>query len=444
MERLKKEFTRRLPALLASGALTGSAYDFINEPAKRIEQRGARYLAWRRARLEHGVWPYSTTIRCAPAPEVTITNAVGETRRGINFASQDYLCLTSHPAVCEAAIDAIHRYGLHAASAPALQGNSTISHELEEAITDTLKMEFTVLFPTGWGAGFGAVTGLMRKDDHVLLDQYAHNCTVRGALAATPHVHRFAHLSCDDLSQKLARIRAADKTNAILVVTEGIFSMDADTPNLAAMQDICDRYEAALLVDIAHDFGSCGPEGTGTIGMQGMLGKIDLVVGSFSKVFATNGGFVAARSELVKEYLRPYAPTHVFSNAISPVQCASALAALKIVRSPEGEQLRQRLLSNSILLRDALNGVGVSCLGAPGPVVPAFLGPEGIGRITAALCFAAGVFANLVEFPAVAVGASRFRMQLMASHTELLVKKAAAIIGDAYQFARDLLSPYLT
>lgn len=442
MTKLEQQFASDFPLLMASGALTGSFADFGDQPSKHIETRGEQYLAWRKNRMKGGVWPFSTTIRGAPAPEVTITNEVGETRKGLNFASQDYLGLSAHPEVRAAAIEAIQEYGPHAASAPVLQGNSTISLLLEQAIAQALKTDFVVLFPTGWAAGFGAITGLVRKSDHVLLDLYAHNCTVRGALAATPHVYRVPHLSTEGFAQQLDRIRAKDNENAILVVTEGIFSMDADTPDIRALQDLCHQYEATLLVDIAHDFGSCGPGGSGTVGIQEMLGKVDLIVGSFSKVFASNGGFVATRSEIVKEYLRPYAPSHTFSNAISPLQCATVLAALEIIQSAEGDDLRRRLLEVVNCLRDTLQRSGLTCLGEPGPVVPAFLGPEGVGRITAALCFDAGLFANLVEFPAVAVGASRFRMQLMASHTAAQLERAASIMGEAYQFATKLFADH--
>jgi len=442
MTKLEEQFAKEFPVLLASGALTGSFADFADQPSKNIETRGEQFLAWRQNRMKCGVWPFSTTIRCAPAPEVTITNQVGQMRSGLNFASQDYLGLSAHPMIREAATEAIREYGPHSASAPVLQGNSTVSLLLEQAIADALKMDFVVLFPTGWAAGFGAITGLMRNTDHVVLDQYAHNCTVRGALAATPNVRRVPHLSTEGFAQQLHRIRAVDNENAILVVTEGIFSMDADTPDIPALQAVCKEYESTLLVDIAHDFGSCGPGGSGTLGSQDMLGKVDLVVGSFSKVFASNGGFVATRSETVKEYLRPYAPCYTFSNAISPLQCATVLAALQIIQSVEGDDLRRKLVEVVHCLRDALQSSGLRCLGKPGPVVPAFLGPEGVGRITAALCFEAGLFANLVEFPAVAVDASRFRMQVMASHTNAQAERAAHIIADAYRFAKELFADH--
>jgi len=440
MSKLREKFIRELPVLLANGALGGSMADFAELPCKHVEERARFYFDWQENRKRWQVWPFTNTILQAPGTKVTIENASGVERTGLNFASQDYLGMSAHARVREAVIDAVREFSPHSASAPVLQGNTRLSLRLEGALADFVQMENVLLFPTGWAAGFGTITGLIRKSDHVVLDQYAHNCCVQGAMAATPNVHRVRHLSSESFLKQLRRIRAADTENAILVVTEGIFSMDADTPDIPALQAACREYDAMLLVDVAHDLGACGPSGTGTVGLQGMLGKVDLVIGSFSKVFASNGGFVATRSVAVKEYLRPYSSSHTFSNAISPPQCAGVLSALEIVRGSEGDELRLQLIRAVNCLREALQRAGVRVLGQPGPLVPAFLGPERLGRITQALCFEAGVFANLVEFPAVSVGASRFRMQVMASHTAEQVERAADIIGEAYLFANQLFA----
>ena len=306
-------------------------------------------------------------------------------------------------------------------------------------MAEMLGLAHVVLFPTGWAAGYGVITGLIRAKDHVVLDQYAHNCCVQGAMAATPNVHRVRHLSTDAFVRQLRRIRATDTENAILVVTEGIFSMNGDSPDLAALQTACREYDATLLVDVAHDLGAVGPGGTGIVGLQGLLGKVDLVIGSFSKVFAANGGFAATSSAAISEYLRIGAPSRTFSNAISPPQCAAVLKAVEIVRSAEGDLLREKVSHVAQVLRETLATSGVVCLGKPGPLVPVLLGREAVGRITAALCFDRGVFANLIEYPAVSVGACRLRMQVMATHTSAQAQQAAEVIGWACQFAEQLL-----
>ena len=406
---------------------------------KNLEARTRRYNEWRSNRLKHGLWPFSTELKSGPGPEVTVIDESGKQRTGVNFASYDYLGLSAHSEVRAAAIEAIKEYGTGIGGAPILQGNSTLSLRLQEAVAEMLGLAHVVLFPTGWAAGYGVIRGLIRSKDYVVLDQYAHNCCVQGAMAATPNVRRARHLSIDAFVRQLRRIRAVDAENAILVVTEGIFSMDGDSPDLAALQSACREYEATLLVDVAHDLGAVGPEGTGILGLQGLHGKVDLVVGSFSKVFASNGGFVATSSTAISEYLRAGAPSRTFSNAISPSQCAAVLKAVEIVRSAEGEVLRQKVLLLAQVLRETLTPLGV-VLGKPGPLVPVLMGREGVGRITAALCFDSGVFANLVEYPAVSVGACRFRMQVMATHTPAQAQFAAEVTAWAYQVAQKLLA----
>jgi glycine C-acetyltransferase/8-amino-7-oxononanoate synthase len=424
--------------LTASGALEGSFADFVRLSGKSLELRTQPYYEWRRNRMDQGVWPFSTELQGSPGPVATVIDETGRERTGLNFASQDYLGLSAHRDVRAAAIDAINQYGPHIAGAPILQGNSKLSVQLQKAVAELLGVENAVLFPTGWSAGYGVITALFRSHDHVVIDQYAHNCCYEGAQAVTRNVHRFRHLSTDAIVRHLRRIRATDKENAILVVTEGIFSMDGDSPDLVAIQAACDEYDATLLVDVAHDLGAVGPGGTGILGLQGLLGKVDLVIGSFSKVFASNGGFVATSSAAISEYLRVGAPSRTFSNAISPPQCAAVLEAMRIVRSAEGDKLRQELSDVVHVLRESLDRSGVVCLGKPGPLVPVLLGREGVGRMTATLCFDLGVFANLIEYPAVSVGACRFRLQVMATHTCAQAQHAAEVIGWAYQTASNL------
>jgi glycine C-acetyltransferase len=240
--------------------------------------------------------------------------------------------------------------------------------------------------------------------------------------------------------RRLAKIRAKDTVNAILVVSEGIFSMDSDSPDIVGLQQACREHGAVLMVDVAHDFGASGPGGTGQIGLQGMLGKVDLVMGSFSKTFASNGGFVASHSASVKQFLGIYGGPHTFSNALSPVQAGVALEALAIVRGAEGEALREKALDNSLRLRGGFAARDIECLGEPSNVVPVMTGDETVAKWTARLLEENGLIANLVEFPAVARGKSRFRFQVMASHSSQQVDQAIGIFERALATAREMAS----
>jgi glycine C-acetyltransferase len=245
----------------------------------------------------------------------------------------------------------------------------------------------------------------------------------------------FRHLQIEECRAKLRAIRAKDTENGIMVVTEGLFSMDSDTPDIAAMQDLCREYNAILMVDVAHDLGSLGEGGRGHIGLQKMIGKVDLVMGSFSKTFASNGGFVACNSRAVKEYLGFYSPPCTFSNALSPVQAATVLKAFEIVDSPEGQDLRMSLMQNVLSLRAELREAGLEVYGDPSAIVCVKMGSEGLARLVGRRLPELGLIANLVEFPAVPKGQARFRLQVMAKHSPQHISAAVERLRTAFDAA---------
>ena len=292
-----------------------------------------------------------------------------------------------------------------------------------------------MLYPTGFGAGFGAIKGLVRSRDHIVMDSLAHACLQEGAAAATKNVYLFRHLETDSAARWLKDIRAKDAANAILVVTEGLFSMESDTPDIAALADLCRAYDATLLVDVAHDLGCIGDDGRGHIGLQRMLGEVDIVMGSFSKTFASNGGFVATRSPAVQQYLRYFSTPTTFSNALSPAQAAVVLKAFEIVDSGEGAERRASLMRNVLSLRERLIGAGFSVYGDPSAIVSVKMGTEALARLVSREIASAGLVANLVEYPAVPKGQARFRLQVMSDHTEAQIVECVSILKAAYDAA---------
>ena len=416
-------------------ALTGSLRDFRAPEGPDLISRVSGFYQWQNLRREHELWPYARSTATAPQARCEARSDTGEAFSGINFASQDYLSLSSHPAIKAAAIQAITDYGVHSAGSAALLGNTANSLLLEQGLSSFLGGREIVLYPTGWAAGYGSVQGFVRANDHVVMDILAHSCLQEGAKAATQNIHYHGHLNLEALARKLERIRANDQANGIMVVTESLFSMHSDTPDLLAMRALCDEFNATLLVDCAHDLGSIGDDGLGHLGLQNAMGAADVIIGSFSKTFGSNGGFIAVKDKATAEYLKYYSATHTFSNALSPVQAATVLCALNIVRSEEGRVLRRKLMDNILYLRAEMTRAGLETLGDPSPIVPVRLGLEGVGRFASRHLMAMGGIANLVEYPAVPQGGARFRFQVMASHTREDIDQVVAILAKAMRAA---------
>jgi glycine C-acetyltransferase len=399
-------------------ALGGSMRDFRYLAGSNLLDRVEAFYDWQQTRRAAGVWPLGRSTETGPSNRCSARTDEGALFEGVNFASQDYLSLSSHPAILETAIQTMRDFGVHSAGSPALVGNTSVSIALEHKIAAFLETEHVALFPTGWAAGFGVIKGLVRPNDHIVMDALSHACLQEGAQAATRNIHLFRHNQIEAARQKLEKIRATDTENGILLVTESLFSMDSDTPDIVALQALCDEFDATLVVDVAHDLGNLGPKGRGFLEIQGMLGKVDVVMGSFSKTFASNGGFVACRQRSVKEYLRYYSSPNTFSNAMSPASAAIVAKAFDIICTDEGAQLRGKLMTNIMMLRNLLDGCGLETYGDPSAIVCVKMGTEALARLASRRLPAMGMLANLVEFPAVPKGQARFRLQVMANHSQ--------------------------
>ncbi len=418
------------------GALEGSMRDFRYLPGAKLTDRVDAFYNWQQARRAVGVWPLGRSTETGAHSRCSARTDEGAMFEGINFASQDYLSLSSHPEIIETAMNVMREFGVHSAGSPALVGNTSLSIALEEQIANFLGASHVSLFPTGWAAGFGVIKGLVRPNDHVVMDALSHACLQEGAQAATKNIHLFRHNRVDMAREKLQKIREKDRENGILIVVESLYSMDSDTPDIAALQALAHEYDATLVVDVAHDLGNLGPNGGGFIEIQDMLGKVDLVMGSFSKTFASNGGFVASNKRAIKEYLRYYSSPNTFSNAMSPVNAAIVGKAFDIVKSPEGAQLREKMMGNVMMLRNLLNECGLETYGDPSAIVCVKMGTEALARLVSLRLPSMGLLSNLVEFPAVPKGQARFRLQVMAKHSAHDVFDAVRRLQAAVDSAR--------
>lgn len=417
-------------------ALTGSMRDFRDLSGRDLMGRVEHFYRWQDLRRKHGLWPYSKSTEQAPLAVCAAKDDTGVSFQGVNFASQDYLGLSSDPEIKETAKSVIDEYGVHSAGSSALTGNTKYSLRLEETISDFLRLEHTTLYPTGWAAGYGVIKALVGPNDHVVMDGLSHACLQEGANSATRNVRLHGHLDLDSARRHLKKIRSKDTENGILLVTESLFSMDSDTPNLGALQELCREYGATLLVDVAHDLGNIGDDGRGFIGLQNLLGKVDIVMGSFSKTFASNGGFVSSRSSAVKQYLKFYGCSATFSNALSPVQAATVTKAFEIIKSDRGLALRRQMMDRVLRLREGFERAGLELIGSPSAIVPVVVGDEALARRVSRRLPALGVVSNLVEYPAVAKGNARFRFQVMPSHTDQNISDVVQRFSSAVEAAK--------
>ncbi|MEM8813380.1 MAG: aminotransferase class I/II-fold pyridoxal phosphate-dependent enzyme [Pseudomonadota bacterium] len=412
----------------------GKAYDQCTSPdyLDRTRAEGAYFASW----LKQGLNPFQAHVRGPVGPEIDRGVCGRQAGPGVNFGSQDYLALNQHPALKAAAIEAVENHGLHSGGAASLAGICDTSIELERELARFVGHADATLFPIGWAAGFGLITSLVKPTDHVILDFLAHACLQQGAMSATPNVHRVPHLSVQGVERRLKRLRASDAKAGILVVTETLFSMDSDVPDIAALQALCHEYGATLFVDAAHDLGAIGEDGLGFLAAQDMIGKVDIMMGAFSKCFAGNGGFVACNEKALKVRLRIGCGPSTFTNAISPVQVAVARAALGIIRSPEGAARRKRLMENTLYVRERFRKEGFTVLGEPSAIVPVVLGDQLTSRFMTKIALDNGVFVNLAEYPAVPRNASRWRLQIMADHERIHLDRVADVAVQARAMAQ--------
>jgi 7-keto-8-aminopelargonate synthetase-like enzyme len=417
-----------------------SLVDFMNVKGTDTETRYRPFADWLVERRQQNTWPYRRILGTHVSATVATINEQRQVlgAENINYASQDYLGLVQDPRLADAAREAVSKYGVHSSGSPALMGRSQPMLDLADKLCSVTGRERCILYPTGWAAGYGVISGLVRRRDTILIDQLAHNCLQAGANVCQ-NTHRFSHNDIDEVKRLLQEIRAKSAKKAIFMVIESLYSMDADSPDLHRILELAREYEAMIILDVAHDFGAMGEAGLGLLERIQHEVEPDVIMGSFSKTFASNGGFVLC-SPTVYEYLCYYSPSHLFSNALSPVQASVVLKAADIVFSEEGQSLREQLMDNVLALRQAMQNKGLQVGGSPSPIVPVYVGAETLARYASGFLTEQGLLANLVEFPAVARGKARFRFQVMPSHSAVSADTAATILASAVQEAQALIA----
>jgi 8-amino-7-oxononanoate synthase len=378
-----------------------------------------RYTEAREAQAA-GLYPYFIKIQEARETEVRVD---GEWK--LMAGSNNYLGLTHHPKVLEAARDALSRFGSGCTGSRLLNGNIELIEELEALLADFLRTEAAVVFTTGYQTNLGLVSALAGREDHVFMDRLNHACIVDGARLSYGKVHRYDHAAYGDLERLL---KDTPTGTGKLVATDGVFSMDGDIADLPALLEIAHAHGAAVMVDDAHALGVLGARGAGTADHFQVEGEVEMITATFSKSLGSVGGVVAG-SEALCHYLRHRARALLFSAAMPPASAAGTLAALEVME--EEPERRERLWKNAIRIREGLTSLGFDVGLSETPIIPVLVGDY--SRVLAFWrhLFERDVYVNAVVPPGVPEESSRLRISASAMHTkaqiELLLESFAAV-----------------
>jgi len=338
----------------------------------------------------------------------------------VSFADNDYLGLSCHPRVVQAAIDDLQRGRIGGGAARLINGNFAEHRDLEERLAQFKNSEAALLFPTGYAVPCGVIPALMARTDYVVLDKLCHASLLDGAKLSGATRVALPHNDTEYLAGILTEIRSRSATAKILIVVESVYSMDGD---LAPLKEICDLKEksgAWLMVDEAHATGVFGAHGEGLCAQLGVSSRVEIQMGTLGKALGVSGGYVAC-SATVKQYLLQHARSFIFTTATPPCLAAALMASLEIAGGSEGDQLRKKLWDNLGLLHTLTAGR----TNVASPIVPVMIGDEQASLSASEKLRAAGFFVPAVRYPTVAHGAARLRVTINARHERQQIERLA-------------------
>ncbi len=385
------------------------------------------------AAKQHDLLPYFRLLTSQAGPVVEM-----EGRETIMLGSNNYLGLTGDNRVKEAARDALETYGTGVTGSRLLNGTTPLHVELERELAEWMGTEEAIVYTTGYQSNVGCIGTILEPGDTVICDSGDHASILDGCKLSGAKLRPFRHNRMDKLEKMLQR--AGEDGGGVLVVVDGVFSMEGDLCDLPRIVELCREHGARLMVDEAHGAGVLGARGAGASELFGLEDEVDLRMGTFSKSLASCGGFIAGPADVI-EYLRISSRSFIFSASAVPAAVGAALAALRVIRS-EGPQLFESLLGNAAYLREGLRNLGLQVV-EPGtlpdgtiattPVVPVIVGDDWQAVLLWKALFDAGVYTNVAIHPAVPPGGALLRTSLMATHERKHLDRALEVITRTIQ-----------
>ena len=369
-----------------------------------------------------GVYPYFREIASEQDTEVIING-----KKVLMFGSNCYTGLVNHPKIKEAAIEAIKKYGTGCAGSPFLNGTLDIHKQLERRLAAYVGKEDAMIYSTGFEVNLGVVSTVTGRGDYVILDDQDHASIIEGRRLSFSNCLKYKHNDMESLEEQLQK---CNPKSVKLIVTDGVFSMEGDVANLPEIVRLAKKYNASVMVDEAHSIGVFGRGGRGTCDHFGVSADVDLIMGTFSKSFASLGGFIATSKE-VTNFLRHHSRSYIFTASITPASTAAVNAALDIMESEPERQEALWKVTNFAL--DGFRKLGCEIGNTSTPIIPLFIRDNAKTFTVTRDLLDEGIFVNPVVSPAVAPEDTLIRFSLMATHTEAQVAVALEKIEKVFK-----------
>ena len=388
---------------------------------KLLQEKLAKYDAPQRA-MAMGIYPYFREIQSDQDTEVMISG-----KKVLMFGSNAYLGLTNHPKVKEAAIEAVKKYGTGCAGSRFLNGTLDLHIQLEKRLAEFVGKEDAIVYSTGFQVNLGVVSCLTGREDYILWDELDHASIIEGHRLSFSTKLKYKHNDMESLEKQLQK---CDPDKVKLIVTDGVFSMEGDVAKLPEIVALAKKYNASVMVDEAHGIGVFGRQGRGTCDHFDVSQDVDLIMGTFSKSFASIGGFIAADESIIN-YLRHHSRSYIFSASNTPAATAAANAALDIMMN-EPERI-QHLWDLTHYALEGFRQMGCEIGNTSTPIIPLFIRDNDLTFLIVKELFEAGIFVNPVVSPAVASEDTLIRFSLMATHTKEQLDYALETIHKVFK-----------
>lgn len=388
---------------------------------KLLQAKLAQYTAPQQA-MAAGVYPYFREISSEQEPEVLIDG-----KKVLMFGSNCYSGLVADPRIKEAAIEATKKYGTGCAGSPFLNGTLDIHKQLERRIAEYIGKEDVMIYSTGFEVNLGVVSCLTGREDYILWDEQDHASIIEGRRLSFSTALKYKH---NDMASLEKQLQKCDPDKVKLIVTDSVFSMEGDVANVPEIVKLAKKYNASVMVDEAHGIGVFGKGGRGVCNHFGVTDDVDLVMGTFSKSFASLGGFIATDKEITN-FLRHHSRSYIFTASITPASTAAALKAIDIMESEPERQEHLWEITNFAL--DGFRNMGCEIGNTSTPIIPLFIRDDYKTYHVVRDLFDEGLFVNPVVSPAVAPQDTLIRFSLMATHSKAQVKYALDKIQKVFR-----------